>query len=317
MKLNLKEVAQESKDRYSRVLTGLKEQEESGDVLEKLRGLVGKTVELPLKYIALGENVRRNLSEEDPEFEKLVNSIRKNGLLQNLVANLIEHDNGKWELRLSAGERRYRACKNVGLERVPVMIRLWDSQLEEIYAGLAENEDRENLRPLDVADAYARLVKLGASVDEIAERANRQKRTVKKYLYLSSLPNDVRGIIDARPDVFTTGVLFNEIASRGFNSEHELRNHIQGLIKDRDPVGDGRTEPETEAGASQSVGRDVKSRTRLSRPADPKLVEEIVGRISNSLPVKVKVKGSRERGRITISYSSQEQLDQLLSLFRE
>ena len=197
------------------------------------------------------------------------------------------------------------------------MIRQWNSQFEEIYAGLAENEDRENLRPLDVADAYARLVKLGASVDEIAERANRQKRTIKKYLSLSSLPNDVRGMIDARPDVFNTHILFNEIASRSFGSELELRNYIQGLIKDGDPAGESRTEPETGAEAQQSAGREVKSRTRTSRHADPELIEEIVGRISNGIPVKVKVKGSRDKGRITISYSSKEQLNQLLALFEE
>jgi hypothetical protein len=118
MKVDLKKVAQESKDRYSKELTGLKELEESGELLQKLRGYRNKVVSLPLQYLTIGENVRKNFRAEGPEFEELVESIRTNGLLQNLVASLIEFDNGGWELRVTAGQRRYYACQKLGLEKL-------------------------------------------------------------------------------------------------------------------------------------------------------------------------------------------------------
>src|SRR5262249_38379766 len=212
MKVDLKKVAKESKDRYSKELTGLKELEESGELLQKLRGYCNRVVSLPLRHLTIGENVRKNFRAEGPEFEELVESIRANGLLQNLVASLLEFDNGTWELRVTAGQRRYYACQKLGLEKVPVMIRLWNSEAEDLYAGLSENLTRVDLNPLHVADAYARLLELGMSANEIAERVDRHKRTIRKYLSLSQLPGDIRKIIEERQDIFTTGVLFNEVA---------------------------------------------------------------------------------------------------------
>lgn len=317
MKVDLKKVARESKDRYSKELTGLKELEESGELLQKLHGYSNKVVSLPLRHLTIRENVRKNFRAEGPEFEELVESIRTNGLLQNLVASLVEFDNGKWELRVTAGQRRYYACQNLGLEKVPVMIRLWNSEAEELYAGLSENLNRVDLNPLHVADAYARLLQLGMSANEIAERVDRHKRTIRKYLSLSQLPGDIRKIIDERQDIFTTGVLFNEVASRNFSSVDELRNHVQELIRNRDLVSDTSNESDGAGENSQDSGGEVKRQVRKSRVVDPALIEEIVRRISNTLPVKVKVKGTQDKGRITINYASREQLEQLLSRFQK
>jgi ParB family transcriptional regulator, chromosome partitioning protein len=316
MKVDLKKVAQESKDRYSKELTGLKELEESGELLQKLRGYRNKVVSLPLQYLTIGENVRKNFRAEGPEFEELVESIRTNGLLQNLVASLIEFDNGGWELRVTAGQRRYYACQKLGLEKAPVMIRLWNSEAEELYAGLSENLTRVDLNPLHVADAYARLLQLGMTANEIAERVDRNKRTIRKYLALSQLPDDIRKIIDERQDVFTTGVLFNEVASRNFSSIDDLRSHIQELIRDKESTSVSSDNVANDEDA-QTLKGPTKNRTRKSRQADPALVAKVVSQISNTLPVKVRVKGTEDKGQVTINYASREQLEELLSRFQK
>lgn len=312
MKIDLKKVAQESKDRYSKELTGLKEIEESGELLQKLKSYTNKVVSLPLQYLTVSENVRKNFRAEGPDFEELVESVRTNGLLQNLVAGLIELDEGGWELRITAGQRRYYACKELGLEKAPVMIRLWNSEAEALYAGLSENLTRVDLSPLHIADAYARLLHLGMNANEIAERVDRNKRTIRKYIALTKLPSDVRQMIDEKPDVFTTGVLFNEIASRSFQSTEELRQHVQRLIKDQ-------TENISLNGIEENIprlqGAAAKTQARAARRVDPALVEKVVGRISTALPVKVKVQGTQEKGQITIKYSSSEHLDMLLAKF--
>ena len=316
MKVDMKKVAKESKDRYSKELTGLKELEESGELLQKLRSYSNKVVSLPLQYLTIGENVRKNFRAEGPEFEELVESIRTNGLLQNLVASLVEFDNGGWELRVTAGQRRYYACQKLGLEKAPVMIRLWNSEAEELYAGLSENLTRVDLNPLHVADAYARLLQLGMTANEIAERVDRNKRTIRKYLALSQLPDDIRKIIEERQDVFTTGVLFNEVASRNFSSVDDLRSHIQGLIRDKDRASAGLDNVESINEDTRYLSGSAKGHTRKNRQADPAFVAKVVNRISNTLPVKVRVKGTEDKGQVTINYASQEQLEELLSRFQ-
>jgi ParB family chromosome partitioning protein len=302
MKLDLKKAANESKARYTKELSGLKELEESSELLEKLRSYIDKVVMLPIQYLTVGENVRQN--------------IRERGLLQNLVARLHEFENGTWQLRINAGERRYRASKVAGLEKVPVLIKRWNSEIDELFTGLSENEDRVNLSPLDLADAYARATKLGASVDEIAEKAHRDKRTIRKYVSLSRLPDDARKIILDRPDIFTTGLLFNEVASRKFDSDDELRYHIQKLINERESISNPPIDSDNPVDDSQGLGVKVTRPARKVKHADPELIDEVVSRISGSLPVKVMVKGTRDKGRITINYASQEQLEKLLSRFQ-
>lgn len=314
MKVDLKKIAHESKARYSKELTGLKELEESGELLQKLRGYANKVVSLPLSYLTMNENVRKNFRAEGPEFEELVASIRTNGLLQNLVASLIELENGGWELRVTAGQRRYYACQKLGLEKVPVMIRIWNSEAEELYAGLSENQARVDLHPLHVADAYARLLQLGLSVNEIAERIDRQQRTVRKYLALSQLPAESRQTIEAQPEVFTTGVLFNEIASRHFSNPGELTEHIEALARQKT------TAPEELAeslpASAKAFKADGKVTARQRKPgSDPTLVAEIVSKISATLPVKVRVKGTQNKGQVIINFASRAQLDLLLAKF--
>jgi ParB family chromosome partitioning protein len=316
MKMDLKKVAKESKDRYSKELSGLKEMEESGELLQKLRGYSNKVVSLPLQHLTIGENVRKNFRAEGPDFDELVESIRANGLLQNLVASLIEFENGKWELRVTAGQRRYYACRQLGLEKVPVMIRLWNSEAEELYAGLSENLTRVDLNPLHVADAYARLMELGMSANEIAERVDRHRRTIRKYLSLSKLPADVRKTIEERQDIFTTGLLFNEVASRNFASVDELRTHIQSLIREGERSSAALNAQDAAGGDSLGPEGKTVRRVRRGRVVDPALLEEVVSRIAVALPVKVRVKGTQEKGQITIHYASREQLEQLLSRFQ-
>jgi ParB family transcriptional regulator, chromosome partitioning protein len=332
MKLDLKKAASDSKARYATKLTSMKDQDESSGQLEKLRGFIGKVVTLPLHFISVGENVRQEINEEDPKFKKLVQSIRDDGLLQNLVVRLIEHENGSWQLRLNAGERRYRACKKAGIETAPVLIKPWKSEIDEVYTGISENEERENLSPLDLADAYARLIKMGETIEEIAERSRRDSRTIRKYISLSKIPDDMRKIIRGRSDIFSTRILFNEIASRKINSDDELRDQIQNLIKEAEysfTPGDSNGARDAENSAQPQLkpngsvenpgGQEDKVATQSPRrkQIDPQLVEQVINRISSNIPVKVKVKGTPEKGRITISYASREQLDQFLAIFQE
>src|SRR6266542_1596134 len=119
MKLDLKQAAIDSRAQYSTKLASMKDQDESAKQLERLRGFVGKVVALPIHFITVGENVRQEINEEDSKFKELVQSIHDRELIQNLVANLIEHETVAWEHLLGAEDRRYRAFKSAGIKTIP------------------------------------------------------------------------------------------------------------------------------------------------------------------------------------------------------
>jgi ParB/RepB/Spo0J family partition protein len=246
------------------------------------------------------------------------------------VVRLVEYEDGSWQLRLNAGERRYRACKRAGIEAVPVLIKQWVSEVDEIYTGISENEERKKLSALDLGEAYSRLINRGETIEAIANRRNRDKRTIQKYISLAKLPDDVRKTIREYPDIFTTRLLFNEIASRKYDSDSEIREHIQWLI---DSAGSAHTPPSPTEDAGEreaapngqsspnEIDKDqadeVTSQPRKRSSIDAQLTERVIGGICKNVPLKVKVKGTYEKGRITINYASKEQLEKLLSFFEE
>lgn len=119
--------------------------------------------------------------------EELAASIRQKGILQPLVVREVP---GGYEL--IAGERRFRAAKRAGLERVPVVVRnVRDDELLEI--ALIENIQRENLNPIEEARAYRRLMEeLRLTQEQVAEKVAKDRSTVANTLRLLQLPEEVR-----------------------------------------------------------------------------------------------------------------------------
>ena len=119
--------------------------------------------------------------------EELAASIRQKGVLQPLV---VRKATGGYEL--IAGERRFRAAKRAGLERVPVVVRdVRDDELLEI--ALIENIQRENLNPIEEGRAYRRLMEdFRLTQEQVAEKVAKDRSTVANTLRLLQLPQEVR-----------------------------------------------------------------------------------------------------------------------------
>ena len=101
---------------------------------------------------------------------------------------------------LIAGERRWRAAREAGLETVPAVVREADDR-DTLLLGLVENVAREDLSPVEEARAYALLIdEFGLSLAEVAERVGKSKPTVSNRLRLLELPDDVLGMVDRRAD---------------------------------------------------------------------------------------------------------------------
>ncbi len=148
--------------------------------------------EVPVDLIRTSPNQPRK--RLDPEsISALAASIAAAGVIQPLVLHPLP--DGRYEL--IAGERRWRAAREAGLERVPALIRDED-ELGRMQTALIENVAREDLNPVDEARACAALVdQLGLSKEELARRLGRTRPAVSNLIRLLDLPDDVLGLIAA------------------------------------------------------------------------------------------------------------------------
>jgi ParB family transcriptional regulator, chromosome partitioning protein len=128
----------------------------------------------------------------DPEtLGSLTESIRRHGLLQPLVVRRAEHG-----YELIAGERRLRAARQAGLDEVPVVIREADPP-ERLELALIENLQREQLSPVEEAEAYRQLIEVyGLTQDEIAQQVGKSRPAVANALRLLALPDTVKAQLE-------------------------------------------------------------------------------------------------------------------------
>jgi len=117
-------------------------------------------------------------------------SIRQSGLVQPLVVRPSADGSGGYEI--VAGERRWRAARAAGIEEVPAIVRLADER-EAAELSLIENVQREDLNPIDRAEAYQLYCELyDASADEVGRRLGEDRTTIVNYLRLNELPTSVK-----------------------------------------------------------------------------------------------------------------------------
>src|SRR5687767_3425360 len=140
-----------------------------------------------VRKVALSEVVPSPLQprkEFAPEqLTELMDSIREHGIIQPLIVRLVH---GKHEL--IAGERRFRASRELGLKEVPVIVRT-ASDKDVLEMALIENIQREGLNPLEEAQAYVRLSKeFGLKQEDIAQRVGKNRATVANAIRLLDLP---------------------------------------------------------------------------------------------------------------------------------
>lgn len=124
----------------------------------------------------------------DPEaIEALAASIREHGVLQPIV---VTREDGKY--KIVAGERRWRAAKIAGLEKIPAIIRTLDSQ-NRLEISVIENAQREDLNPIELATAYAKLKnQFNLTDSEIAVKVGKSENTVQNTLRLLNLPEEAK-----------------------------------------------------------------------------------------------------------------------------
>jgi ParB family chromosome partitioning protein len=153
----------------------------------------GELLELPVELIKPNPDQPR--TQFDPEaLAALAASIEASGVVQPLLVRPLS--DGSYEL--VAGERRWRAAQQAGLEKVPAVVRDQE-QAERLQAALIENMVREDLNPVEEARACAALVEeLGLTKEELARRVGRSRPAVSNLIRLLELPDETLAALEAR-----------------------------------------------------------------------------------------------------------------------
>lgn len=134
------------------------------------------------------EQPRREFSEES--IRALASSIKEHGVLQPIV---VTKEDGKY--KIVAGERRWRAAKLAGLDKIPTIVRTLDSQ-NRLELSIIENAQREDLNPLELATAYAKLAsQFNLSIEDIAAKVGKSEVSIQSYLRLLNLPDFAKQIM--------------------------------------------------------------------------------------------------------------------------
>lgn len=259
---------------------------------QRTAGQPGPT-EIPLDRIRPNPGQPR-VRFDDAELATLTASIREHGVLQPILVT--ETVDG---YQLVAGERRWRAARAAGLERIPAVVRQLD-EASQLEIALIENLQREDLDPIEAAHGFRRLIdEFGFSQEQVAVRVGRARSTVTNTLRLLELAAVVQqAVIDRR---ISEG---HARALGGLSVEHQ--EHVVGSVIDQD-LSVRQTEELVRRLRVPRVVADV-SPGEPARDPDLDRVEED---LRQALGTKVSLARTRRGGRIVIEYYSDEELGRL------
>ncbi|EDY50937.1 ParB [Streptomyces clavuligerus] len=256
--------------------------------------------ELPLDAITPNPRQPREVFDEDALAE-LVTSIKEVGLLQPVVVRQL----GPERYELIMGERRWRACRDAGLEHIPAIVRHTEDE-KLLLDALLENLHRAQLNPLEEAAAYDQLLRdFNCTHDQLADRIGRSRPQVSNTLRLLRLSPSVQrrvaaGVLSAGharallsvEDSEDQDRLAHRIVAEGLSVRAVeeivtlLNSHPQSVTKPKGP----------------------RAGTRLS-PA----LSDLAARLSDRFETRVKVDLGQKKGKIVVEFASMDDLDRILS----
>jgi len=232
---------------------------------------------------------------ESDALDMLSASIVEHGVLQPLLVS----EDGPGRYMILAGERRWRAARKAGIERVPVVIReKVDSQLG-LELALVENLQRRDLTPLEEARAYEQLrAERGLSQAQIATRVGIDRSTVANSLRLLRLPEQIQDLVeDGRLSAGHGRALL------AFASETEMETWADRVVSGGLSV----RVVERAAAEAREVGKEPIRRIKQTEPKDPN-IQSAENKLTLKLGSRVEITKNKTGGKIVVSCSSHDEL---------
>lgn len=264
---------------------------------EKEKGTSREILDLDIKTIKPNEYQPRRIFN-DRALNDLVASIKEKGVIQPIIVRT----SSDHSYELIAGERRLRAAGIAGLKVIPAIVKE-AAPVEALELALIENIQREDLNPLETAEAFNRLIKdFSLTHDDLSQKVGKDRATVTNYLRILKLPPEIKKWI-------AEGSLSIGHAKALLQVEHQrLQLEIASKI-----IKNGLSVREAEALGRKNAPSGT-SRSKLHSSKDPQIAS-LEEKMIQSLGTKVRlIHKSNKRGRIEIDYFSLEELDRLLEI---
>ncbi len=258
--------------------------------------------EIELSKIQPNPNQPRSVFEEEA-LEELATSIRALGVIQPITLK----ETGTDKYMIISGERRYRASLKAGLDRIPAYIKTAADE-NVVEMALIENIQREDLNSIEIALAYQKLIdNYGLTQEKLSERVGKKRATIANYLRLLKLPAEIQmGLKDKKIDMGHARALisvedpeiqlalYEQILAEGLsvrNVEDLVRNATEGGKREKNKIAPSR---------------------KSMLPEEFNLLKDHLSRFFNT---KVQLAcNEKGKGRITIPFASEEELEKLISL---
>lgn len=264
---------------------------------ENAEKVLGSVAEIPMDQILANPDQPRTIFDKEA-LEELASSIKELGIIQPITVRRAENN----QFQIISGERRFRASKMAGLSAIPAYIRLADDQ-EVLEMALVENIQREELDPIEIALSYQRLIdECQLTQEAMSERVGKKRSTITNYLRLLKLQpliqaglrdkmismGHARALInvsheDEQVDLYHTAIK-KELSVR--QVEDAVRN-LKNEDKGRSPKARANPLPAEYAKAKEELSADLQTAVELSR-------------------------SKRGKGKITIAFSSDAELNRIL-----
>lgn len=249
------------------------------------------------------EQLRPNPYQPRKEFrpeaiQELKESIKTHGILQPLIVR--ESIKG---YEIVVGERRFRAAKEAGLKTVPAVIRDFDEQ-KMMELALIENLQRQDLNPVEEAQAYQKLMEgLGVTQEELAKRLGKSRPYIANHLRLLQLPEKIQHLI--AENTLTMG---HGRTLLGLKNKNQLNTVVNRIVKEQMNV------RQLEA-LIQQLNKNVPRGTSTKKTEKKSMfIREKEAVLRERFGTSVEIKKSRKKGKIEIEFFSDDDLERLLEL---
>ena len=233
---------------------------------------------------------------DEGSLRELADSLKINGIMQPLV---VRSNGGGYTI--IAGERRFRAARLAGFSEVPVMLAGDVTDVRMLEMALVENVQREDLNPMELAEAYRRLVdECGLTQNDLAVKVGKSRSAVANALRLNTLPDAIKGML--RAGKLTEG---HARAILAMDSTEQMLRLAEQIVSD------SMTVRQVEHTTRRKKGRRLVPKRKI--PA----LTEVENYLKRLMGTSVKISPGLKRGKIEIEYYGDDDLDRILELFKK
>ena len=277
------------------------EKEKQENHVSSILGIANK---IPIDQIVTNPfQPRKNFNTE--KLNEIATSIEKLGIIQPITVRKLKDK----EFQLISGERRFRASKMIGLEKIPAFVRIANDQ-EMLEMALVENIQRENLNPIEIALSYQRLIEeIKLTQEECSYRVGKKRSTITNFLRLLRLPNIIqKGLID------------NNISNGHARALLAVQSEESQINLYYDIVENGYSVREVEQLAKEFSFKNYKRTSKKKQTnyiptfTQQKIVHDISKKLNTNVELKCNKKGT---GKLIIPFNNDQELDKIIKILKK